>query len=246
MSTDTLQLVAHRGIPDRFPENSLIGLEAAMRLGVPYVEFDVQATGDGALVLSHDSSLGRTGGIDRSLFKLSLAQLAHIDVGQRDRFGDRFCGTRIPTLAELITLALEYPQCQLLVELKADSLEHFGITPIIAPLMHQLHPVRDRCTIISFHLPTLIELRTRRSGYPLGWVVSRYSEAEHARALALEPELIVASRTLLKPTTPRWPGPWRWMIYSVDDPQLARAYAAAGVTLVETNDAERLLPALAQ
>ncbi|MCB1759490.1 MAG: hypothetical protein KDI68_06875 [Gammaproteobacteria bacterium] len=244
MSTESLQLVAHRGIPERFPENSLIGLEAAMRSCVPYVEFDLQATRDGALVLSHDSDLRRIGGIEQSLFDLSLEQLKAFDLGQRERFGDRFHGTRIATLGELVRLALKYPQCQLLVELKTESLQHFGIDTIIDRTLPQLDPLRARCTIISFHLPTLTELKSRRCGYRLGWIVRNCSQAEQARARELTPNLIIASRQLLKPASPRWPGPWRWVVYTVDDAALALAYAAAGIVLVETNDAESLTRAL--
>ena len=46
--------IAHRGIPERAPENSLRGFMLAMTLGADMVETDVRATADGALVLAHD------------------------------------------------------------------------------------------------------------------------------------------------------------------------------------------------
>jgi glycerophosphoryl diester phosphodiesterase len=41
--------------PDRDLENSLDALERSLRLGVDYVEFDVQRCNDGAFVVAHDS-----------------------------------------------------------------------------------------------------------------------------------------------------------------------------------------------
>ncbi len=56
------QLVAHRGYPRRYPENTLQGIQAAIDAGARYVEFDVQITADGVPILMHDVSLMRTAG----------------------------------------------------------------------------------------------------------------------------------------------------------------------------------------
>ena len=61
---DTLRLVAHRGYPRRYPENTLLSLLAALEAGAEFVEFDVQMTADGVPVLLHDADLRRTGGAD--------------------------------------------------------------------------------------------------------------------------------------------------------------------------------------
>jgi len=46
-------VVGHRGAAALAPENSLEGLEAALRLGVDFVELDVRGTEDGTLQLAH-------------------------------------------------------------------------------------------------------------------------------------------------------------------------------------------------
>src|SRR5207245_7977846 len=53
-------VIGHRGAAARAPENTLAGLRCAKELGCAWVEFDVRLTGDGALVLCHDSRLDRT------------------------------------------------------------------------------------------------------------------------------------------------------------------------------------------
>ena len=54
-STNSVLVVAHRG-----DENSLEGIENAIKMGVDIVELDVQRTQDGVLILMHDETLNRT------------------------------------------------------------------------------------------------------------------------------------------------------------------------------------------
>ena len=41
-----LPLIAHRGYPAHYPENTLIGLEAAIKAGAERIEFDIQLSAD--------------------------------------------------------------------------------------------------------------------------------------------------------------------------------------------------------
>ena len=50
-------LIAHRGEPETWPENSLAGYREVLRAGARYIETDVQITADGIPILSHDPSL---------------------------------------------------------------------------------------------------------------------------------------------------------------------------------------------
>lgn len=51
-------LQAHRGLSERYPENTLAAFQAAAEvLEYQGIETDVQETSDGVLVLFHDSSL---------------------------------------------------------------------------------------------------------------------------------------------------------------------------------------------
>ena len=64
-------LVAHRGLMESYPENTLISLESALLCGANYIEFDVQCTADGELIVFHDTELLRTTGIQGNLFEMS-------------------------------------------------------------------------------------------------------------------------------------------------------------------------------
>jgi len=51
-------VIAHRGASAELPENTLPAFERAVELGADFVEFDVHARGDGALVVAHDRPRG--------------------------------------------------------------------------------------------------------------------------------------------------------------------------------------------
>jgi len=55
--TGRVSLVAHRGQPLSFPENSLEGFSHVLKTGGQYLETDVHITSDGIPVLSHDANL---------------------------------------------------------------------------------------------------------------------------------------------------------------------------------------------
>ena len=52
-------VIAHRGASSEEKENTLPAFERAIELGADYVEFDVQASSDGGLVVFHDLRLDR-------------------------------------------------------------------------------------------------------------------------------------------------------------------------------------------
>jgi glycerophosphoryl diester phosphodiesterase len=82
--------IAHRGLCEQHPENSLAAVEAALAL-VPVVEVDVRCTSDTVPVCTHDADLSRTHGIDAKVGQVDLARL------QRD-------APEVPTLADVLDL----------------------------------------------------------------------------------------------------------------------------------------------
>ncbi len=73
-------LVAHRGgvVDDTLSENSLKGLEEAIRRGYTHVEVDVRVTRDGHAVCFHDENLRREAGVDLNIADLTLDELKEI------------------------------------------------------------------------------------------------------------------------------------------------------------------------
>jgi glycerophosphoryl diester phosphodiesterase len=93
-------LCAHRGAMSSHPENTLPALLEAARLGAAMIEFDVQITADGALVLMHDSKVDRTTDGSGRVSEMTLAQIQELDAG--GWMGAEFSGTRVPLFEEVL------------------------------------------------------------------------------------------------------------------------------------------------
>lgn len=65
-------IIAHRGLHDHHPENSLSSLQAAEHAGVPAAEFDIRQTLDKRFVLNHDPIFP---GMKRPIAECALAEL---------------------------------------------------------------------------------------------------------------------------------------------------------------------------
>lgn len=93
----------------QFPENTLISFEAAIRLGVDLIEFDVNMTKDGVPVVIHDNDIGRTSDHEGLTREYTLAELKSFDFG--GYFDEKFKGTNIPTLEEVLYNTENRPLC---------------------------------------------------------------------------------------------------------------------------------------
>jgi len=93
---------AHRGAMATFPENTLPAFAEALRLGAQMIEFDVQLSRDGALVLMHDDTIDRTTDRQGRVADLTLSDLRAADAGSWKEA--RFSGTRIPTFEETLAM----------------------------------------------------------------------------------------------------------------------------------------------
>ncbi|HUT36338.1 MAG TPA: glycerophosphodiester phosphodiesterase family protein [Planctomycetota bacterium] len=102
MATPPL-VVGHRGWLQRYPENTLVGLRAALDLGVDALEFDLHLSRDGHIVVLHDATLDRTTDGAGRVQDRTLAELKRLDAGRW--FAPRFAGERVPTLEEVLDLA---------------------------------------------------------------------------------------------------------------------------------------------
>jgi glycerophosphoryl diester phosphodiesterase len=242
----TIELVAHRGYAARYPENTRDSLAAAVRAGARFLEFDVQLSADGVPVLLHDDTLQRTAGRTGSVFELSAAELSCIEVNEIARLGPAFSGVCIPLLRDVVADLMAWPGVTAFVELKPQSLAHFGIGYVLDRVLQVLAPVLDACVVISFSAPAVEEAR-RRSGCEIGWAIEHWSEESCETATHLVPGYLFCNyRKFPPPPAPLWPGPWRWVAYEVTALDVAKALVGRGVELIETMAIGELAAAAAE
>ncbi|NEU56313.1 glycerophosphodiester phosphodiesterase [Halorussus sp. MSC15.2] len=102
-----MELIAHRGCADEYPENTLHALERASRR-LPAVELDVRRCGSGELVVFHDETVDRVTDRTEAVADLDWTDLRELAVLDSDE--------GVPLLSE--ALAAVPPSVSVQVELK--------------------------------------------------------------------------------------------------------------------------------
>ena len=228
------KLIAHRGYPLRYPENTLAGIEAAIRAGAKYIEVDVQLSADGVAVLFHD----------RDLLRLCSQPGAVQDYNWSALKTFRVEDEAIPGLDQLVGLLAQNPRVGAFIELKRISLAQFGEDRMLTEVMTILQPVLAQCVIISYSLPALAALR-KRGQQPIGVVADDWHALKQAAVQALQPEYLFCDiDSLPAEGNVQIPGS-RLAVYECTDAEQARRVLARGVDLVETFAIGEMLASLA-
>ena len=95
-----VMVIAHRGASVDAPENTLAAFRLAGEQKADFVEFDVQESADGVVVVVHDSDLMKIGGSPLKVWETDAAELRAVDIGSHT--GPQFAGERVATLAEAL------------------------------------------------------------------------------------------------------------------------------------------------
>ena len=87
-------VLAHRGLSDIYPENTLIAFKKAFEVGADGIELDVRMTRDGEVVVFHDEDLERMAGRNEKISDMDYKDLIRINIG----------GEKIPLLSEVLNI----------------------------------------------------------------------------------------------------------------------------------------------
>lgn len=194
-------LSAHRGGPGPgLPENSLAAMEASIEAGALFLEIDVAATADGALVLLHDRTLDRTTTGSGAVAEATLAEVRALDLLDAD--GSVFDAPP-PTLDEAFDLARGRAVLQLDVKgVPADAL---------VAAIHDAGAI-DEVLVITYTTEAAIRLATLEPDLMLSVGLDSVDALVEIDAAGVRLERIVA-----------------WLGLGAGKPALDRAFAARGV-----------------
>lgn len=239
VSLDPRRLVAHRGGAGMAPENTMRAFEASRRLGLTTLETDLRVTSDGVVVAFHDADGRRAAGV--------RARVAHSSWQEVSRW--RVGGEPVPRLEEVLAGTGD---ARLLMDLKDPR--------AIGPLARVLRGARaldrvclagssdrwlaDVRAVLGPHLVTAmgwesltrLVLAARCGRRPVGVV---RAPAVHVPlrlgGLPVFAERLVALAADLGS---------RVLVWTVDDPWLARGLLARGVDAVITDRPDMLTGAV--
>lgn len=135
-------IVAHRGLLQHAPENTLANFRACLELRLGF-EFDVRRTKDGHLVCVHDDTVNRTTNGTGNVADFTLEEVLRLDAGSW--FDSRFAGEKVPTIEEVLKLVADHHQHDVLiaVDLKAEGVEQDVVR------LAERHKVLDRLLFIG-------------------------------------------------------------------------------------------------
>lgn len=148
-------VIGHRGARGHAPENTLLSIDTAIRLGAHWVEVDVQHH-DGELWLMHDLTLDRTTSGKGLLSAQPANVLRTLDAGH---------GEAVPTLPEALDLIEQ--RVGVNIELKSWDGCAAAVAACLRDYLADGWPA-ERFMVSSFHLPELWEFKQLLPDVPLG------------------------------------------------------------------------------
>ena len=140
-----MRIFAHRGYSGKYPENTMLAFEGALKLSVNGIELDVHKTKDGKLAAIHDESIDRTflgNGLVKDYDLRDLKKLENRDEKFRENI-DSIIGT----LEEVILLVSFKDDFVLNIELKTDEIHYEGIEKDVLEMLDSYDMIEN--TIIS-------------------------------------------------------------------------------------------------
>ena len=167
-SKDGFVIIAHRANMPGMPENTISAIRQCVAAGVDMIELDLRITGDGRLVILHDSTVQRTTDGTGSVRSLTLEQIRSLDAGSWCCPGHS--NEKVPTLEEALA-EISGSGVGLVLDVKDDRL----IDPSMVLDLIRAYELSDR-TVIGIR--NGISVKSWRSSDPdipiLGFIPNQY------------------------------------------------------------------------
>ncbi|MEQ8710228.1 MAG: glycerophosphoryl diester phosphodiesterase [Rhodospirillales bacterium] len=234
-------VIGHRGAARFAPENTLAGIRRGAELGARMVEFDVQPTRDGVVVLMHDTTVDRTSNGTGPVAEMTHQQFAGLDAGSW--FSPEFAGEPAPTLVETLTLCGELG-LRANVEIKPDLPDVERAVDLVLKDIEAVWSFDASGPVISSFSPDVLRVcRQRSSGIPLGVLVWKDKSWWPELAADIGAMSVHFSRRNLRKTDVEaaLQADLKVAVYTVNDPPEARKLFGWGVTAVFTDDPAAIL-----
>lgn len=163
-----VQVIGHRGIPSKAPENTIEGSSLAIKNGATIVENDIYLTKDGVLVVMHDGTIDRTTNGTGTVTAMTYTELSKYYV-------DTHAGinAKIPTLEDYFK---EYKgqDVVIYIEIKDSNL---ALVPALKKLIDQ-YDFMDQAAVITFKLNMFKAIREQIPGLSCGFLTSSITAPE--------------------------------------------------------------------
>lgn len=144
-------ILAHRGANKRAPQNTIPAFKSAIEHGADGVEFDVQMTSDGVLVICHNFTVDETSNGTGYVHEHTFEELRALDFGSW--FSDEFKGTLIPTLDETLDTVKDMTVINIEIKRPQPETKKEVVHKTIAAV--RAHGLTDKVIFSSFDFETI-------------------------------------------------------------------------------------------
>lgn len=200
-------VIAHRGDSLSYPENSLMAIENAAKLGADAVEIDVMMTSDGVLVALHDDTVDRTSDGHGAVEEHTLAELQKLKLKNLE--SNKVVEAFVPTLEEVVQLVLKH-KLKLEIELKTEIKKKYEASIDVAKLFKK-YDLYQSSFVSSFdprflyylrsHDPNIVTALSLTMHPPYNklveFVIRRDFTVDYLGVGILEPEMAIADTEFL-------------------------------------------------
>ena len=238
------QFVAHRGLQAHFPENTIIGIEAAIAAGALHVEVDVQLSKDGVPMLYHDDVLERISGRAGRVDEYTYAELMQMPAYEPERLGTQFQHNVIAPLSALVTVAQRHPAVHFYVEFKEEALACFSRDVCLAAIYQVVQDVLPQMTLISFDAIAVKAAHAQhafpRAGIVLvDWATREQVIHDSGASIAYINLKRIPEEALISASCPV-------VVYEIADVALAQKTLARGAAKIESFAVDALIASLCE
>lgn len=251
------EIIAHRGASFDAPENTLAALRLGFAQGADAGELDIHLSKDGRIVVHHDADTGRSAGLRQAVVAQTFTELRSLNVGQWGKWQGSAFSERIPLLTEV--LAVVPAGRRLFIEIKVGA----EILPELAQVIRASGLAAAQLPLITFNLAVAQAAKSRLPAHEVCWIVDyrwegfytptqsvtkpssrdvkslppkiddliKQAKAAGLDGLDLEAKFPIDAAFVQKIHA----AGLKLYTWTVDDPAVARAFAAAGVDGLTTN-----------
>ncbi|WP_195250760.1 glycerophosphodiester phosphodiesterase [Romboutsia sp. 1001713B170207_170306_H8] len=139
-------IFAHRGYRGRYPENTILSFQEALKLSIYGIELDVHKSKDGKLVVIHDEDVKRTFKGKGLIKDYNLEDLKSFKCKQLKYRNNELC--KVPTLEEVFEL-IKNTNCILNIEAKTNVFNYHLEEDVLKLI--QEYNLENRVLISSFN-----------------------------------------------------------------------------------------------
>jgi glycerophosphoryl diester phosphodiesterase len=235
-----VEIIGHRGASFDAPENTLSSFKLGYQQKADADELDIYLTTDGQIVVIHDGNTARTSGVTNKVATQSFADLRRLDVGQWGKWKGNGFSEKIPALSEVLALIPEGRR--LFIEIKCGP----EVLPELGRVLQRAGKKPEQTVLIGFGYDTMKQAKaafphlqvlwlagadSKTKKYPPVDELIRKAKAANLDGLDLESGFPMDSAFVQQVHG----AGLKLYTWTVDDPELARKEAVAGVEGITTN-----------